>query len=83
MSKTDDFIAELSAKNQQLKEQLAEARQERDELRSALEESVKLQAHYAVLLNMHDGGSRMPFDTVEAWMDRLREIKRKRQEKPE
>lgn len=37
----------------------------------ALIESVKLQAHYAELLNMHDGGQRMIFKTVPQWIDRL------------
>ena len=41
-------------------------------LRKALEESVKLQAHYAELLNMHDGGKRMIFPTVDAWIERLK-----------
>lgn len=41
------------------------------ELRHALEESVKLQSHYASLLNMHDGGERMCF-TVDLWIARLR-----------
>lgn len=40
------------------------------ELRQALEESVKLQSHYAGLLNMHDGGQRMTF-TVDSWLARL------------
>lgn len=42
-------------------------------LQIALAESVKLQSHYATLLNMHDGGERRPFATVEAWIERLRE----------
>lgn len=41
----------------------------------ALAESVKLQAHYASLLNMHDGGQRLIFPTVEAWLARLHELK--------
>lgn len=43
------------------------------ELRIALRESVKLQAHYASLLNQWDGGQRMIFDNSEAWISRLRE----------
>jgi hypothetical protein len=38
-----------------LEHQLAGAIRERDRLRRALEESVRLQSHYAELLNMHDG----------------------------
>lgn len=44
------------------------------DLRAALEESVKLQSHYAELLNMHDGGQRMCFDDADAWLERLREV---------
>lgn len=43
-------------------------------LEHALSESVKLQAHYAKLLNMHDGGQRMIFPTAEAWLKRLASI---------
>lgn len=42
-----------------------------ERLKKALEESLKLQAHYAKLLNMHDGGERLIFETVDAWMERL------------
>ncbi len=45
------------------------------ELRIALRESVKLQAHYARLLNQWDGGQRMIFDDSAAWIARLRETK--------
>jgi hypothetical protein len=44
-----------------------------EELGIALEESVKLQSHYATLLNMHDGGARRPFADAQAWLARLRE----------
>src|SRR6266568_2680863 len=44
------------------------------DLWAALEESVKLQSHYAELLNMHDGGERRGFQDAQAWMDRLIEI---------
>lgn len=37
----------------------------------ALGESVKLQSHYAALLNAHDGGKRMTF-TPETWLERLK-----------
>jgi hypothetical protein len=35
---------------------------------------VKLQSHYAGLLNGYDRGERRPFSTPEAWIARLREI---------
>lgn len=44
-----------------------------DEVWKALEESVKLQSHYAHLLNMHDGGLRNTFENSEEWIARLRE----------
>ena len=40
----------------------------------ALAESVKLQSHYATLLNMHDGGQRLIFKDADAWISRLREV---------
>ena len=40
-------------------------------LRIALAESVKLQSHYAGLLNMHDGGRRLQFDSADGWIQRL------------
>ncbi len=36
-----------------------------------LRRSVKLQSHYARLLNMLDGGQRMTFDSAAAWIYRL------------
>lgn len=42
-------------------------------LRIGLEESVRLQSHYADLLNMHDGGERRPFKNADEWIARLRE----------
>ena len=45
-------------------------------LKNALTESVKLQSHYAKLLNMHDGGKRISFESPEAWMARLEEIRK-------
>ncbi len=42
------------------------------DLRVALEESIKLQAHYAKLLNMWDGGHRLIFPTADSWIARLR-----------
>ncbi len=44
-------------------------------LRIALKESLKLQAHYAALLNMHDGGQRRIIPTIEEWLARLKETR--------
>jgi hypothetical protein len=51
------------------------------ELRQALAESLKLQSHYADLLNMHDGGERMQFQTVAAWLERLRSLQEQEAQK--
>lgn len=47
------------------------------ELRQALEESVKLQSHYAELQNTYDGGTRRSFASAEDWLDRLAELRAK------
>ena len=44
-------------------------------LEAALKQSVELQSHYAELLNMYDGGQRLTFANVEAWLDRLAALK--------
>lgn len=49
-------------------------REQSSNLEIALEESVKLQSHYAALLNMHDGGERLQFTTAEEWIEWLIEI---------
>ena len=46
-----------------------------DTLRSALRESVKLQSHYAGLLNDYDGGKRRQFVSAEEWIARLASMK--------
>lgn len=45
---------------------------EANELRYALDASVRLQSHYAFLLNTYDGGTRMRFADRDAWLARLR-----------
>jgi hypothetical protein len=45
-----------------------------ERLQAALEESVKLQSHYAGLLNMYDDGKRMQFMTAEDWLRRLSQL---------
>jgi len=49
-----------------------------EELEYALEESVKLQSHYAELLNMYDGGKRLVFKDVNEWIVRLRQLEAQR-----
>lgn len=50
-----------------------EIAESREVLELALSESLKLQSHYAKLLNMHDGGQRVGFESPAAWIARLRE----------
>jgi len=42
----------------------------RSKLELALEDLVKLQAHYAKLLNQYDGGRRHAFTSAEDWLNR-------------
>lgn len=44
-----------------------------DELLVALEASLRLQSHYAFLLNTYDGGARAQFASAEEWIARLKE----------
>lgn len=55
---------------------IEEAKGEISDLWAALEESVKVQRHYAFLLNAYDGGQRRPFKDAQAWVDRLIDIGR-------
>lgn len=50
-----------------------------EELERALEESVKLQSHYAELLNNYDSGERLIFKDAYEWLRRLRTIDNKAQ----
>ena len=60
-----------------LRGRLVRAEGELQKLQEALEESVKLQSHYAKLLNMHDGGKRIGFANAQAWLDRLAALREK------
>ena len=55
----------------ELEDRVAPLRAEVERLKAGLDKSVRLQSHYAGLLNMHDGGKRMQFATADAWLDRL------------
>lgn len=43
-------------------------------LQKALDESVKLQSHYAGLLNQYDGGQRLQFRNGREWIERLESL---------
>ena len=47
---------------------------ELSQVKVALTESVKLQTHYAGLLNAYDGGGRVEFSSADAWIKRLKEL---------
>lgn len=49
-------------------------KKECERLDKCLEESVKLQSHYAELLNMMDGGRRISF-TKDSWIERMKNLK--------
>jgi len=73
------IISQIPSVYQRTQEALRTAQQARtkaEELEVALDESLKLQSHYAKLLNMHDGGKRIGFKTTEEWINRLKEIKK-------
>ena len=53
---------------------LWQARQRLLWLEAGLAESVKLQSHYATLLNQHDCGRRTAFPDVAAWLQRLKDL---------
>jgi len=44
-------------------------------LREALDESVRIQSHYAILLNEYDGGKRLIFKSSTEWIERLEALK--------
>lgn len=46
-----------------------------DTLQIALDESLKLQSHYAKLLNTYDGGQRLQFHTIASWLTRLNALR--------
>ena len=47
----------------------------RAELEEALEDSIKLQGHYAKLLNQYDGGRRHVFTDAADWLRRRAETR--------
>lgn len=47
---------------------------EAERYKAALAESLKLQSHYAGLLNQYDGGKRIQFSGVEQWLERLKTV---------
>lgn len=77
------IIAQKTAHQDELVKANLTLNADRIALREALEESLKLQSHYAKLLNMSDGGQRLQFDTAESWMKRMEEVKANRKKAEE
>jgi hypothetical protein len=76
----EELIARCAKLDDQLSTQADTIHEQDDliaEMREALDELVKLQAHYARLLNQYDGGKRRAFVDANAWLARLRELKAK------
>lgn len=69
----DHFKFNLERVQQHLQHTIAE----RDALRAALDESVKLQSHYADLLNMYDDGQRIIFKSSKEWLERFATLESK------
>lgn len=63
----------LTDYTEQLEDALRRTKEANAMLWRALDESVKLQSHYATLLNLHDGGERRPFASADEWIARLKE----------
>jgi hypothetical protein len=61
----------MDAWGEMYRERAEKAEAESERLRAALEQSVKLQSHYAGLLNDWDGGHRLRFASADAWLERL------------
>lgn len=53
-------------------EEIEENEERKWHMEIALNESLKLQSHYAELLNMYDGGLRKGFKSIDEWIDRLK-----------
>ncbi len=71
-----DFILERFDQTEPALQRRIVARfiQDRSALAVAMIESVKLQTHYAQLLNQYDGGDRTRFEDPQDWLDRMAEL---------
>jgi hypothetical protein len=72
---SDDELAWTQQVAEDYLEQIEDLQQNLRETLAALQESVRLQCHYAMLLNNHDGGQRDTTFDAFSWMARLRELK--------
>ena len=67
-AKRDGLLCNMISENADLRERCAE-------LEQALAESLKLQSHYAALLNQYDGGERIIFGGANEFLERLAALK--------
>ena len=66
-----EIVGIVTARLKKRLDEAAELMKTIERLKHALRESVKLQGHYAELLNAHDGGERIPFRNPSEWLRRL------------
>jgi hypothetical protein len=57
-----------------LKSKISQLETDKKILENGLKRSLKLQSHYAKLLNIYDDGERVGFDTIDEWLNRLARI---------
>ena len=72
------LVIELEASQSLLLDVQKDCGKEKTELeivRNGLEESVKLQSHYAGILNQYDCGERIIFQDAQQWLNRLQTLK--------
>ena len=72
------LVTELEASQSLLLDVQKDCGKEKTELeivRNGLEESVKLQSHYAGILNQYDCGERIIFQDAQQWLNRLQTLK--------
>jgi len=71
-----EFVADLDRRIASLCEAFENEKRRRVAACETLWESVKLQSHYAVLLNHLDGGERLTFASADEWIARLVQVGR-------
>jgi hypothetical protein len=64
IKRLQNYVRELHAESKGHRERCAK-------LERGLIEALRLNKHYAQLLNEYDGGARMGFDRIEDWLERV------------
>lgn len=73
-SDTEEHVVISDVEFKRLHAEIERLRGQNEQVWKALTESVKLQTHYAGILNQYDGGVRIQFFSTEAWLERLRAL---------